>query len=87
MYGSIEQMVHYLMEKGITVKPFRLTVTDIGELAIALMDAATGVITSPTVLVGSHPPVVYATYLANALKPKARYATVIGSYGWKGKLI
>jgi len=91
MYGSTEQMVHYLMEKlmekGITVKPFRLTVTDIGELAMALVDAATVVIASPTVLVGPHPAVVYATYLANALKPKARYATVIGSYGWKGKLI
>ncbi len=91
MYGSTEQMVHYLveklMEKGITVKPFRLVVTDIGELAMALVDAATIVIASPTVLVGPHPAVVYATYLANALKPKAKFATIIGSYGWKGKII
>ncbi|MFX1513500.1 MAG: FprA family A-type flavoprotein [Promethearchaeota archaeon] len=91
MYGSTEQMVHYLveklMEKGITVKPFRLTVTDIGELAMALVDAATIVIASPTVLVGPHPAVVYATYLANALKPKTKIATIIGSYGWKGKII
>jgi flavorubredoxin len=29
--------------------------------------------------------VVYATNLANALKPKMRFASVIGSYGWGGK--
>jgi flavorubredoxin len=91
MYGSTEQMVYFLMEKlmekGITVKPFRLTVTDIGELAMALVDAATIVIASPTVLIGPHPAVVYATYLANALKPKAKVATIIGSYGWKGKIV
>ncbi|MCK4445665.1 MAG: FprA family A-type flavoprotein, partial [Candidatus Marinimicrobia bacterium] len=70
MHGSTEKMVEYfmdsLMEKGITVKPFNLTVTDIGELAIALVDAATVVIASPTVLVGPHPSAVYAAFLANA---------------------
>jgi flavorubredoxin len=40
---------------------------------------------TPTVLFGPHPRVVYATYLANVLKPKMRYASVIGSYGWGGK--
>jgi flavorubredoxin len=37
------------------------------------------------VLFGPHPQIVYATYLANILKPKMRYASVIGSYGWGGK--
>ena len=91
MYGSTEKMVNHLVEalikKGVTVKPFNLTATDIGELAMALVDAATIVIGSPTVLVGPHPAVVYATYLANALRPKARFASVIGSYGWKGKMV
>ncbi len=36
-------------------------------------------------LFGPHPQVVYATYLANLLKPKVRFASVIGSYGWGGK--
>ena len=49
------------------------------------MDAATVVIATPTVLFGPHPQVVYATYLANMLKPKMRYASVIGSFGWGGK--
>ncbi|NIM98178.1 MAG: MBL fold metallo-hydrolase [candidate division Zixibacteria bacterium] len=91
MHGSTKRMVDYfvdaLMERGITVKPFNLTVTDIGELAMALVDTATLVIASPTVLVGPHPSVVYATYLTNVLRPKLRFASVIGSYGWGGKMI
>lgn len=91
MHGSTEKMVNYLInaliERGLTIKPFNLTKTDIGELAIALVDAATIVIATPTVLVGPHPAAVYATYLANALRPKAKYASVIGSYGWGGKML
>jgi len=45
------------------------------------------VIATPTVLFGPHPQVVYATYLANLLKPKVRFASVIGSYGWGGKSV
>jgi len=91
MHGSTRRMVDYfvdaLMERGITVKPFNLTRTDIGELALALVDSATIVIASPTVLVGPHPNVIYAAYLANALRPKLKFASVIGSYGWGGKMI
>ncbi len=91
MHGSTRRMVDYfvdaLMERGITVKPFNLTATDIGELAMALVDAATIVIASPTVLVGPHPSAVYAAYLTNALRPKTKFASVIGSYGWGGKMV
>ena len=91
MYGSTEKLVKYLAErlinKGITVKPFMLTATDIGELAMALVDAATIVIGSPTVLTGAHPAVIYGAYLTNLIRPKAKFATVVGSYGWKGKLV
>ena len=54
-----------------TVHQFDLSVTDIGKLAIALVDAATIVIGTPTVHAGPHPVVLYAAYLANALRPKA----------------
>jgi len=91
MHGSTKRMVDYfvdaLIERGITVKPFNLTATDIGELAMALVDSATIVIASPTVLVGPHPNVVYAAYLTNVLRPKLKFASVIGSYGWGGKMI
>lgn len=89
MHGSTEKMVVHLtnalIARGITVKPFNLIGTDIGELALALVDSATVVVGTPTVLFGPHPQVVYATYLANLLKPKVRFASVIGSYGWGGK--
>ncbi len=91
MHGSTRAMIEYftdaLMARGITVKLFNLTRTDIGELAMALVDACTIVIGSPTVLVGPHPAAVYAAYLANALRPKTKYVSVIGSYGWGGKMI
>lgn len=91
MHGSTKRMVEYLtsalIERDIAVKPFNLTVTDIGELAIELVDAATIVIGSPTVLMGPHPSVAYAAFLANMLKPKAKFATIIGSYGWGGKMV
>jgi flavorubredoxin len=75
------------MQRGVCVKPFDLTRTDIGELAMALVDAATLVIASPTVLVGPHPSALYAAYLTNALRPKTKFAAVIGSYGWGGKMV
>jgi flavorubredoxin len=91
MHGSTQKMVEHLTDaliaRGICVKPFNLTRTDIGELAMALVDTATVVIATPTVLFGPHPQVVYATYLANLLKPKMQFASVIGSYGWGGKSV
>ncbi|MBU0574304.1 MAG: FprA family A-type flavoprotein [Candidatus Margulisbacteria bacterium] len=91
MHGSTKAMADHFVEalakKGITVKPFNLTETDIGELAISLVDAATIVIGSPTVLAGPHPAAVYAAYLANALRPKLRYASIMGSFGWGGKTV
>ncbi|MCK9590757.1 MAG: FprA family A-type flavoprotein [Methanoregula sp.] len=91
MHGSTQKMVEHLTDaliaRGITVKPFNLTRTDIGELAKSLVDTATVVIATPTVLFGPHPQVVYATYLANMLKPKMRFASVVGSYGWGGKTV
>jgi flavorubredoxin len=91
MHGSTAKMIEYfvevLIENGITVKPFNLTKTDIGELAMALVDASTIIVASPTVLAGPHPNIVYAVYLANALRPKVRFASVIGSYLWGGKML
>lgn len=91
MHGSVKKMVEHfvdaLIERGITVKQFDLTVTDIGKLAVALVDAATVVLGSPTVLTGAHPQVAYAAILANALRPKTKIASIIGSYGWGGRMV
>ncbi len=91
MHGITRRMVAYLVEaltrRGVTVKQFDLAASDIGKLAAALVDAATIVIGTPTVLGGPHPTVAYGTMLANALRPKAKFASVIGSYGWGGKAV
>jgi flavorubredoxin len=91
MHGSTKCMVDYLVDslidRGITVKPLNLTLTESGELALDLVDATTMVIASPTVLTGPHPSVVYATYLANALRPKLKLVSIMGSYGWGGRML
>ena len=91
MHGSTAKMVSHLVEalieRNITVRQFELATVDIGKLAIALVDAATIVIGSPTVLVGPHPCAAYAALLANSLRPKAKFASIIGSYGWGGKMV
>ena len=91
MHGSTGKMVSHfveaLIERGMKVRQFELAAVDIGKLAMALVDAATLVIGSPTVLVGPHPCAAYATFLANALRPKTKFASIIGSYGWGGKSV
>ncbi|HOJ93102.1 MAG TPA: FprA family A-type flavoprotein [Dictyoglomaceae bacterium] len=91
MHNSTKIMVDYLVdkliEKDIKVEIFDLSSVDIGKLAMALVDAATIVVGTPTVLTGPHPKAVYAVYLANALKPKTKFISVIGSYGWGGRTL
>jgi flavorubredoxin len=90
MHGStallVERLVNALSERGITVFPFNMATADIGQLAMALVDAATLIVGTPTVHVGPHPMVFDAVVLANALRPKVRFASIVGSYGWAGKM-
>ncbi|MFW5945910.1 MAG: FprA family A-type flavoprotein [Candidatus Natronoplasma sp.] len=90
MHGSTDKMVEYfvdyLIQEDMKVKPFNLTTTDLGQLAMSLVDASTVVLGTPTVLVGAHPKAIYAAHLVNALRPKTRYASIIGSYGWGGRM-
>jgi flavorubredoxin len=67
------------------VEPFDLTSADIGRIAEALVDAPTLVVGTPTMLGGPHPGVVGTAYLVNMLKPRLKYLSVIGSYGWGGR--
>ena len=91
MHGSTLKMVSYfsesLAERHVAVDPFDLTSTDIGRIAEAVVDAPTLVIGTPTVLGGPHPSVVAAAFLVNMLKPRLKYLSVIGSYGWGGKTV
>jgi flavorubredoxin len=90
MHGSVEKMALFFiaeaMKRSVAIKPYYLPRTDIGELAMSLVDAATIVIGTPTVLTGPHPAAVYAAFLANALRPKTKFVSIIGSYGWGGRM-
>ncbi len=91
MHGSTKEMVDYfvgaLSERGVTVKQFNLSNTDIGKLAMALVDAATVVMGVPTALAGAHPLAFYAAYLVKVLRPKLKFVSIIGSYSWGGKAV
>jgi len=90
MHGSTRLMVEHLTDalirRGVSVVPCNITNADIGELAEELVDVATVVIGSPTVLTGAHPEVGRVAYLANALRPKFKFTGLIGSYGWGGRM-
>jgi flavorubredoxin/rubredoxin len=88
MHDSTRRMVEHLAEaldrRGVGVELFNLADPDIGKLAMSLVDAATVVLGAPTVLGGAHPKAAYAAFLANALRPKTKFASLVGSYGWGG---
>ncbi len=91
MHGSVEKMVSFLTveleRRNIPVKPFHLSVTDIGRLAMEITDASTVIVGCSQVLGGMHPSVAYALYFYNLLRPKTRFVSIIGSYGWGGKMV
>jgi flavorubredoxin len=91
MHGStailVGRLVDGLVAKGVSVFPFNMATADIGQLAMALVDAATVVVAAPTVHVGPHPAVLDAVVLANALRPKARFASIVGSFGWGSRMV
>lgn len=90
MYESTKEMVNYmsekLSEKGIETLPFDVVNEDLGELAMELVEACTVVFGSSMVLAGPHPAAVTAAYLTGILRPKMKYVSFIGSYGWGGIL-
>ena len=91
MHESTQKMVEYLVEalieRNIGVQQFNLPVSDLGEMVIELVDAATVILGSPTVLVGAHPAAIYCAALLNALRPKTKHLGIIGSYGWGSKMV
>ncbi len=91
MHGStymlVNRLVSRLQEAGVCVEKLNLDQFDEGRVAMALVDAATVVIGTPTVLAGPHPKAVYAAYLANLLRPKTKFVSVIGSFGWGGRAV
>ncbi len=90
MYGSTEEMIDYLSQelnkKGIDTLKHDIVSGDLGDLAMALVDGTTIVMGTSMVVAGPHPASVNIAYVASVLKPKAKFASFVGSYGWGGKL-
>lgn len=86
MHGSTRKAVMHLA-RSLEKKEVDVRLFDLGECAPAamageLVDAATLVVASPTVLGGLHPNAVLGALLASALKPKTRFLALISSFGW-----
>ena len=90
MYKSTKEMIDYLSDKlnknGIETFKFDVVDDDLGDFAMNLVDASAIVLGASMVLAGAHPAAVNIAYLASVLRPKAKYAALIGSYGWGGNL-
>ena len=90
MYGSTEEMIDYIIKglsaKGIKTLKYDIVRGDLGNLAMALVDATTIVLGSSMVLAGPHPAAFNIAYLTGVLRPKAKMAAFVGSYGWGGNL-
>ncbi len=90
MYDNSKAMVEYLenalKQKGVEVVCADIMSVDEGDLAMELIDAAGLVFGTSMVLTGPHPKSVYVAYLANILRPKLKFYSVVGSFGWGGKL-
>jgi len=88
MWGSTEKMAHTLwgalVEKGVDVRIFDITNTDIGHIAKELVDTPVIVVGAPTVLGGAHPVAAYAASLVKTLRAPTNYVAVLSSYGWSG---
>ena len=90
MYNSTEDMIDYLSnklnEKGINTFKYDMVTGNLGDLAIALVDATTIVMGASMVLAGPHPAAFNTAYLTSVLRHKAKIASFIGSFGWGGNL-
>lgn len=86
MYESTQKMANYLadklIQKGISVELYDLMEADTGKIAMDFVDAATVVFGTSMVLAGPHPKAIYTAYFANMIRPKVKFMSVIGSYGW-----
>jgi len=91
MHGStlkmVDRLTAALADRGVTVERFDLTTSDLGEIAMSLVDAATIVIGTPAVLTGPHPKTIEIAYLAGALRPKTQFVSIIGSFGWGQRIV
>ncbi len=88
MWKSTEKMVHAIAETltsdGIEITEYNMASASLGDVARDLVDSRAIVLGAPTVLGGAHPLGLQATNLVKVLRPPARFAVILSSYGWGG---
>jgi len=88
MWKSTEKMVHAIAEtlssEGIEITQHNMASASLSEVARDLVDSRAIVLGAPTVLGGAHPLGLQATNLVKVLRPPARFAVILSSYGWGG---
>ena len=91
MHGSTEVLVRdlekKLKENNIEVVVANLEKEDLGVLAEHLVDSKFVILGVPTLLNEAHPVVTMTANVARMLKPKFKYASIVGSYGWGGRVV
>ena len=91
MHGSTallaERLIQALSDRGVAARPFDLTALPLDRFAAALVDAGAVVFAMPAVWNGPHPAAAFAAGVVNGLKPKARWISWMGSYGWSEKAL
>ncbi len=97
MHESTRIMVRHLVEKleslGVEVKAHDLgddehdLRNNAGSAIYDMVDAAIVVLATPTVLTAPHPCAAFGALLMNALKIKAKYLGLMGSFGWGTQVV
>ena len=80
----VDEFAQTLMQEGVDAKVYDLAVSDLASIAGDLVDSRGIVLAGPTVLNGLHPLALHAANVVKAIKPPAKYAVLLSSYGWGG---
>ena len=87
MHGSTRRMAEHLVwklkEQGVDASLYDIMSSDVGDIAMDLLDAATFVLASPAYLGGLHPAAANLVFLLNGFKPGVRFAGFVSSRGWE----
>jgi flavorubredoxin len=82
--AMVDVFAQTLMQEGVDAQVYNLAVSDLASIAGDLVDSRGIVLGGPTVLNGLHPLALHAANVVRVIKPPAKYAALLSSYGWGG---
>jgi flavorubredoxin len=89
MHGSTKRMAEHLewkaKEQGMQAVSYNIMETEVGTIAMNLINTSTFIICSPAYLGGLHPAAANLLFIINGFRPNIKQYTIIGSYGWEAK--